>query len=68
MNCCPFEFPIKSSSSLYTLYKSTGNNKINLKNEGVKYGSYNRRLSSIRLFKLSSKYKVPHDTNTCNYI
>jgi len=62
MDCCTLEIPIQSSSSLYTLFKSNGNNTINLANEGVKHGSYERRLAKIRVFKLSSKYKVPHSS------
>jgi hypothetical protein len=62
MNCCTLEIPIQSKSSLYTLFKSNGNNTINLTNAGVKHGSYERRLSKIRVFKLSSKYKVPHSS------
>ena len=54
--CC-FEFPVKSSSSLYTLYKSNWKPVENLKNVGVKHGSYNRRLLKIRVFKLSEKFK-----------
>lgn len=62
MNCCPFEFPYKSSSSLYTLYKSNWKPVENTTNVGIKHGSYERRLMKLRVFKLSSKFKIQKTT------
>jgi hypothetical protein len=62
MNCCPLEFPVKSRSSLYTLYKSNWKPVENNKNEGIKHGSYERRLMKLRVFKLSSKFKIKKTT------
>jgi len=61
MNCCPLEFPYKSNSSLYTLYKSALK-PVNNTNEGIKHGSYERRLMKLRVFKLSSKFKIKKTT------
>ena len=57
MNCCPLEFPVKSNSSLYTLYKSNWKPVENNTNVGIKHGSYERRLMKLRVFKLSAKFK-----------